>query len=454
MGDTVITLPTLHPDQLNIYRLHEDARGGAWEQNEGGRFKAVRCGRRYGKTTFGVTWIADGAIKGEPCGWFAPDYKKIAEVYQDLYNVLKPVIVASSKVDGVIRTRTGGRVDFWTLNDENAGRSRMYRRVFIDESAFTAGNMMDIWSKSIKPTLLDLTGRCITASNTNGVDADNFLWQVCNQPEHGFIEYHAPSMSNPWVPRREPGESETDHAVRRLKEFEKIKAREHPLVWQQEYLADFVDWSGVAFFAMDSLLINGQPVEYPANCDSVFAVMDTATKTGTDNDGTAVTFFARTAHGVSAPLVILDWDCVQIEGALLESWLPSVFTRLEDLARRCGARGGSLGAWIEDKASGEILLQQARRREMPVHMIDSRLTALGKEERALSVSGYVYTGKVKLSREAHDKVTLYKGVTRNHLVSQVTGFRIGDKKAATRADDLLDTFTYGTALALGNQEGF
>jgi hypothetical protein len=72
-------------------------------------------------------------------------------------------------------------------------------------------------------------------------------------------------------------------------------------------------------------------------------VIDTAVKTGTDNDGTAVTFFGYDEHA-PIPLVILDWDIDQIEGAVLESWLPSVFSRLDGLARLCGARMGSIGS--------------------------------------------------------------------------------------------------------------
>jgi hypothetical protein len=87
----------------------------------------------------------------------------------------------------------------------------------------------------------------------------------------------------------------------------------------------------------------------------VFAVIDTASKTGTEHDATAVTFFARTLAGGRFPLLVLDWDIAQIEGAFLETWLPSVFDRLEELARLCGARHGSLGALIEDKNSGTIL---------------------------------------------------------------------------------------------------
>jgi hypothetical protein len=209
----------------------------------------------------------------------------------------------------------------------------------------------------------------------------------------------------------------------------------------------------VAFFSREKLLVDGNPLPYPVHCDGVYAVIDTASKTGTDNDATAVTYFAHTPHESGRPLLILDWDVIQIEGALLETWLPQVFERAEDLAGKCRARFGSLGAYIEDKNSGTILLQQARRRGMRVTEIESKLTAMGKDERAISVSGYVHRGLVKYTEHAFNKTSVYKGKSRNHLLDQVESFRIGDKKSE-REDDLLDTFCYGIALALGNNEGF
>lgn len=216
------------------------------------------------------------------------------------------------------------------------------------------------------------------------------------------------------------------------------------------------DWTasaGQAFFEESILLVDGKPIPIPRTRDAVFAVIDTAVKTGSDNDGTAVLYCASDRM-TDPPLAILDYDVVQIEGSLLESWLPTVFQRLDALAKECGARFGSQGAWIEDKASGMILNQQAQRRGWPAQPIESKLTALGKDERALNASGYVYRGDVKITQGAFDKVVSYKGVSRNHLLSQITGFRLGDKDAAKRADDLLDTFTYAVALSLGNGEGF
>jgi hypothetical protein len=90
---------------------------------------------------------------------------------------------------------------------------------------------------------------------------------------------------------------------------------------------------------------------------------------------------------------------------------------------------------------------------MPATAIDSKLTAMGKDERALSVSGYVYRGEVKYTDYAFNKVSTYKRRTMNHLVDQIESFRMGDKDS-NREDDLLDTFCYGIAVTLGNGEGF
>lgn len=421
-----VVLPTLHADQVRC-----------WEQQT--RFYAVRCGRRWGKTKLGEAITCDGAVKAQEIGYFTPDHKRWSEVYVAVEKVLYPIIARRSKTTGEIRTNTGGSIDFWTLDDENAGRGRKYHLVIIDEAAFTKPNMLQIWKRAIRPTLVDYRGACLVLSNTNGIDPENFLYQICHDPKLGFREYHAPTWANPMMPAEEIAE---------------LRAGEHPLVFSQEYAAEFVDWSGVAFFERDKWLVGGKPVDVPVICDSVFAVIDTATKTGKLNDGTAVVYFARTkTPGLGYPLVVLDHDVTQIEGRLLEEWLPSVFANLQHWAKTCRARMGSAGAFIEDKSTGMVLLQQAKAKKLPATPIDGKLTSMGKSERAINVSGHHYRGEVKMTAHAYDKVTTYKGVTRNHLIGQVCGFRVGNKDKNV-ADDLLDGYTYGIALALGNAEGF
>lgn len=386
-----------------------------------------------------VTIAADAAAKGKKAGIFTPEHKQFVEPFDEISWALREVKLRGSRQEGVFRTRGGGIVDCWAVTDnELAGRGREYDVVLIDEAAFTKnGQMRGIWEKSIRPTMITRSGaRAWAFSTPFGISEDNFFYQICTDPAMEFKEHHAPSSTNPYIPPEE---------------LEREKKTNHPLVFQQEFLAEFVDWSGVAFFQIDKMLVEKAPVPYPAMCDTVFAVIDTAVKDQKEHDGTAVSFFALSQH-VGTRLVLLDWDIVSIEGASLEHWLPSVITRLQELAPQCRARLGALGVFIEDKASGTILLQQGRNRGWPVHAIDSKLTSLGKSERALNVSGYFWQENFKISDYAYNKTVSYKGVARNHWLSQVTGFRIGSKDG--QADDLLDTFTYGLAIGLGNPEGF
>jgi hypothetical protein len=201
---------------------------------------------------------------------------------------------------------------------------------------------------------------------------------------------------------------------------------------------------------MDALLVDGAPVPMPVRCDTVFATIDTAIKSGLEHDATAAVFWAY--NSIGTPCVhILDWDILQIEGAALEGWLPSVFARLEGLSRECGARRGSIGVMIEDKASGTVLLQQARNGGWPAYPIESKLTSMGKNERAIAASPYVHRGDIKITDSAFHKTKVHKGRSANHLVAQITSFRIGSRDGAS--DDLLDCFCYGIAMARGTNAG-
>ena len=146
---------------------------------------------------FASTIICNGVARGENWGLFAPDYKITAETYHDIWTILSPIMLSASKIEGVIRCVGGGRVDFWTLNNPRAGRSRKYHGVIIDEAAFAGEDMADLWDKSIKPTLLDYRGVGWALSTPAGKDEDNWFYSICNDPTKGFVEVHAPSSTNP-----------------------------------------------------------------------------------------------------------------------------------------------------------------------------------------------------------------------------------------------------------------
>lgn len=207
-----------------------------------------------------------------------------------------------------------------------------------------------------------------------------------------------------------------------------------------------------------------RPVESVRNITLVFAIIDAAEKAGETRDGLGVTYFAYSQHfdanlpeddprreGRSS-LTILDWDYTQIDAAYLIDWLPQVFTRLDELATETRALRGSAGAFVEDKAGGIVLNQQSSSRGLNAHPIDSKLTSIGKVNRALNASPYVKGGQVKILRSAYEKRVIFKGKEKNHLIAQILDFTPTTKDQGQ--DDLLDCFSYGVALGLGNAAGF
>lgn len=441
-----IFVTELHPAQQTVWTA------GSMEQ-----YNAVRCGRRWGKTEFLCTIAVSYStslfpstknpekLRGGWVGIFTAEYKQQQEIFDYLEEALGPLIKKKSRTDGRIILKNGGKIAFWiTTNNKLAGRGREYDVVLIDEAAFTKSPEMleEIWPKSIKPTLLTRRGSAWVFSTPNGIDENNFFYAICHDPKHGFKEHYAPTSSNPYVPQDE---------------LEKERKNNDPRVFDQEFLAIFIDWSKDALLDVKKLLVDDEPVAMPTTCDFIFAVMDTALKGGSENDGTGTVYYAyeetyRKRAGLPPQLTIIDWDVTQIRASLLPEYMPGVYDNLERLAKICRPRFGSKGVFIEDAAMGAILAQKAESEGWDMTPIDSALTGKGKDERAVLASGHHWLEKCKITREAYDKTTTFKQNTANHLIKQIAGFHLADPAAHKRADDLLDCYVYGLILAFGNSD--
>jgi hypothetical protein len=99
-----------------------------------------------------------------------------------------------------------------------------------------------------------------------------------------------------------------------------------------------------------------------------------------------------------------------------------------------------------------VLLQQIRNNNdgSKAIPIPEEFVSLGKTERALAVSGSYYHEKLKISEYAYNKVINLNGITKNHLIAQIVGFRLGIDAGAA-SDDALDCTTYAMLLAFGKR---
>jgi predicted phage terminase large subunit-like protein len=209
----------LHPGQLRI--LESKA-----------RYKVISAGRRFGKTLLAIEWLAlmdGGAIDGKPVAFFSPTYKLLLDVWEDMERTLRPVARKANRTEMRIELITGGVIDFWTLEDKDAGRGRKYARLVIDEAAH-ARYLKDAWEQAISPTLTDYRGEAWFISTPKGLNYFYELFRRDGDPEYpDWKSFRMPTSVNPHI----------DQA-----EIER-KRRELPdLVFRQEYLAEFVTFGG------------------------------------------------------------------------------------------------------------------------------------------------------------------------------------------------------------------
>jgi hypothetical protein len=99
---------------------------------------------------------------------------------------------------------------------------------------------------------------------------------------------------------------------------------------------------------------------------------------------------------------------------------------------------------------GLRLLEIAGEQRIAAQEISSEWVEWGKDGRALVVEPHVTQGRVKFARSAFDKRMEYRGAAYNHALAQITGFRVFDRAAAKRADDLADAFMYAVLRCLGD----
>lgn len=210
---------------------------------------------------------------------------------------------------------------------------------------------------------------------------------------------------------------------------------------------------GTQLFSMESLLSNGEAIASPTHCDAVFATIASNTKTGKPGDAVSVVYWIVDKHASPIPLIVADWGLTAADSIVTSTWVPEVFEHLEEMTKVHGARFGSLGVFTDDSGMGAVLLQQAERYGF-AHPIESRLTTMGKAERAISISTYVSEGSVKISRKAYERVTTHKQIARNQLIGELMAFRVGAKDDAITQDSLLEAFCFGVALGVGTPAGF
>lgn len=167
------------------------------------RFKVAMCGRRFGKSVLMETELIEPALDGWPVGYFAPNYKYSSPTFDSIRRTLSPIIESSNKNEGVIHLITGGSIEVWTLENKDAGRSRKYKRVAVDEAGLVR-DLWDIWNNAIRPTLADYQGDALIGGTPKG--RGDFHKMYLRGEDDGYPDWAAfrfGTIHNPAIPATE-----------------------------------------------------------------------------------------------------------------------------------------------------------------------------------------------------------------------------------------------------------
>jgi hypothetical protein len=225
--------------------------------------------------------LIQAALEGKPVAWFSPTYRLLGDVWRELLCVLAPAIRQKSEQEKRLELINGGVIELWSLDSADAGRSRKYAVVVIDEAAMVPA-LEQAWQQSIRPTLTDLKGCAWFLSTPKGMNYFKFLFDHGQDPQRSdWASWQMPTQANPFIDPRE-----VEDARRDLSET----------TFNQEYLALFVNWDGAVFRRVTeaATVVRTEPEaghDYIVACDwgrttdyTVFVVMDAHTRTMVELD--------------------------------------------------------------------------------------------------------------------------------------------------------------------------
>jgi len=378
------------------------------------REKIVACGRRWGKTvccmiaaivghgTKGGTW-RKGALEGGNIWWVAPTYRPSAvEVWEDIKRRLHDMIAAGhAKKD-----EQGMRLTFpfsgGSFTIKSSDRPDLLRGVGLDGVVQDEAAFQDeaVYYSVLRPALADKKGWWIGISTPNGV---NWFKEKFDNSDPAS-RWRRPSFEAPWM-----GEEERQSLLHAYggwgSDYERIAEMDER--YRQEFLAEFVAAGAGAFDPSWWREWEALPTASPRR---KLQCWDTAYGKGEEGD-------------FSVCVTASEFD----DGIYLEDvWRgkPSFPDLKAEAIRLYGVYRPHL-VLIEDKASGQSLIQELRREtDIPIHPVR---VDRDKRSRVSAATPLVQGGRVFLPKHARWKTD---------FVNELAKFPSG------RNDDQVDAFAH------------
>ena len=230
----------------------------------------VACvGRQFGKSLMAINLSLYWLINDGPCKvlWVSPVYSQTNKVQKEIMAAIgaSGLVKSCNYSENNITLKNGSEIIFRSAEKYDSIRGLTIDYGVLDECAFMKE---DAWREAIRPVFMVRGKKVLFISTPKGKNWFYELFQLAKSPDHSnYVAYTGSSYDTPYI-----STEEIEDAKRTLPET----------VFQQEYLAKFIDSGGEVFSNLEPCLIN----HYPTPDGRVFCGIDL----GKQEDYTVATF--------------------------------------------------------------------------------------------------------------------------------------------------------------------
>jgi len=201
------------------------------------RFRVLRCGRRWGKSTLCAKEIKGLAIYSSVrIAYIAPTIQQARDIMWEMLKkefagaILKAVESPSREITVKTITNETSLIQLRGWENIETLRGQAFDLLVLDEVA----NMKSFWPnwhEILRPTLTDRKGQVLFASTPKGF---NHFYELCNKEldDKDFKSFHFTTYDNPYIP---------------VEEIDASKQSLPPESFQQEYMASFQKTQGLVY---------------------------------------------------------------------------------------------------------------------------------------------------------------------------------------------------------------
>ena len=198
------------------------------------RFRVVVAGRRFGKTFLSIVELLTHALKSDDrnCWYVAPNYKQAKEIAWSMLieSIPSEYIDKTNETSLTVTLLNGSVISLKGAEKFDSLRGRSLDFVVLDEFA---DMKPEAWYEVIRPSLSDRRGHCIFIGTPKG---RNHFYDLWTRSVDGIEDWS--SFQYTTVEGGNVDALEIEAAKRDLDER----------TFKQEYLAEFVNYSGVIYY--------------------------------------------------------------------------------------------------------------------------------------------------------------------------------------------------------------